>query len=155
MCRQGGPVLVSGHYTVKLTNPLPAAPFNEKSTIIHEVKPNATDRFDFTVGDKILAAEAAAPSLYQIDVVLHHDDNSMSPVLAGTTLLSSPVFDGEDNGKGEYLEYFRYTSAGTDEENERYNQCIDKNRILAQRFFRLAGNRTPVVDTIEADMKNA
>jgi hypothetical protein len=68
---------------------------------------------------------------------------------------ASPVFDGEDNGKGEYLEYFRYTSAGTDEENERYNQCIDKNRILAQRFFRLAGNRTPVVDTIEADMKNA
>ena len=151
---EGGPLRISGHYTVTLPDPIPRAPFSIKHSIRHEIKPNAADRFALSLGPKVWPIDAPSLLLYQVDVLIHHDDPSTGPVFAGTALLSSPIYLGERYGEGQYREFFDLLPA-SHEWNElfHYNDCIKKNREKVNRFFQLAGHRSPTIDAIEADTK--
>jgi hypothetical protein len=147
---EGGPLGISGHYSATLPHPFPKTPFSVKHSIKHDVKPNSADRFAFSLGPKWMDLEVPSLVLYQVDVLIHHDVPSIGPVFAGTALLSYPINYGDRYGAGSYRTYFKPTRG---EDDGTVNACLMENQERARRFFQLSGNRSPVLDVIEADLK--
>jgi hypothetical protein len=154
---EGGPLQISGYYTAQLPYPLPQTPFTTRRSIRREIKPNHVDRFVLSVGPKTVSMETLNVYLYQVDVLIHHDDPSTpNPLPAGTALLSSPIYSGERFGESEYRPLFGPLLPASDQMNKlyKYNDCIKDNRERAKRFFQLSGHRSPSVDAVEAAWKN-
>jgi hypothetical protein len=151
---QGGPLRISGRYTATLPNPLPNAPFSIRHSIRHEIRPDTADRFAFSLGPKVWSVEAPSLLLYQVDVLLQHDAPSTGPVVAGTALLSFPIYYGSRYGQGQYREFFQAIPA-SDELNRsvHYNDCIARNRAKTSRFLSLSGSRSPTLAAIGADLR--
>jgi hypothetical protein len=154
---EGGPLQISGYYTAQLPYPLPRTPFITKRSIRREVRPNQVDRFVLSVGPKLMSIEKLNVYLYQVDVLIHHDDTSTpNPIFAGTALLSSPIYQGERYGEEAYRPLFGPLLPASDQMNKLYkiNECIEDNRKRAKRFFQLSGHRSPSVDAVEAAWKS-
>jgi hypothetical protein len=150
----GGPVRISGYYTIRLPGALPKTPFITKRSIRHEIKPNGVDRFVFSVGVGEVSVDIFDVNLYQFDVLIHHDDPSTpNPVFAGSALLSNPIYAGARYGEEHYREAFGPLVPPSDQSSKKYNECIEVNREKARRFFQLPGHRAPSVDAIEAAWK--
>lgn len=104
---EGGPLQISGYYTAQLPYPLPKTPFTTKRSIRREIGPNQVDRFVLSVVPKLVSIEKLNVYLYQVDVLIHHDDPSTpNPIFAGTALLSSPIYKGERYGEEAYRPLF-------------------------------------------------
>ena len=74
--------------------------------------------------------------------------------IAGTALLSFPIYYGSRYGQGQYREFFQAIPASDElSRSVHYNDCIARNRAKTSRFLSLSGSRSPTLAAIGADLR--